>query len=280
MPIFEPIPIAASSILTKITRAIAVIILGLLIAGDASLSYGQDAETRNYVVVDAQSNSMDIPGQGQQEMNITTTVGYSVTKTGDRSYSVTVTNLSIEGSPAGNMGQDALIGTESDIVLAADGSVESISGMEENEGVVAIGGEAVFKDRIQALFLRGPEGDVSIGKEWSVASSIPTNQQGMSVERNIISNYHCVGDEEIDGVAVWVIDVSAAVDLTGSGNAGGQEMEMEMSGDITGKIYVEKDTGMVLSSEADGEMEGMIDMEAFSILMFVGVHNTISSTAG
>ncbi len=267
-----------NSIGTRAARVMAVLVLGLLIVGETSLSYAQT--TRSYVIVDKQANSMDMGAQGQQEIETTTSTEIDVTKTGDRSYSIKITNIVIEGSPGGSMGIDALIGLESDVVLAADGSIESVTGMDENTGVAAMGGEAVFRERLQSLFLHGPGGDVSIGSEWSHETSMPLDQQGITVERNIDSSYECIGEEEIDGIAVWVIEVRAEIEMTGSGNAGGQQIDMEMSGESKGKIYVDKATGMVLSSEQEADIEGTIDLEAFSILMTVVVSNTVSSTTG
>ncbi len=275
-----PETFVSNSILTIMTRTLAVFVFGLLITGDASLSYGQDAATRSYVIVDKQSNSIDIPGQGQQDMEMITSTDIDVTKTGDRSFSVKIINVVVEGSLGGNMVQDALIGLEADVILAANGTIESVSGMADNSGITAMGGEAVFKERIQSLFLLGPDDDVSIGSEWSHSTSMPYDQQGMKVERSVDSNYECVGDDQIDGIAVWVVDVSSTIEIIGSGNASGQQMEMEMTGEATGKIYVEKSSGMILSSEQDTEIEGAIDMEAFLILMVLDVHNTVTSTSG
>lgn len=266
-------------ILSHTARALSILVL-TLVTGDTSVSYGQDAPTRSYNIVDSQNQILDIPGMGQQKIETTTTIDIDVWKTGDRQYSLTITDFTIDGPQLPGADLASLIGLESDITLADDGTVESASGLAENAAIISIGGEAAFRNRLQSLFLQGPGNGMSVGKKWSRTDTTPSDQGGLSVERVVKSDYTCVGEEELDGTEVWVIDVETDLELTGSGSQGGQSMEMEMAGGGSGKMYIDKATLMLVSANQEAEIEGTIDMDMGSILMTMQVLNTITSSAG
>jgi len=261
-----------------VTRVLAIVVITMLVAGDAALTYAQDAAVRTYSMVATQTNNMDIPGQGAQSFDVTFETVLDVSKTGDEMYHIIITNISLEGSPAGDGGITSLIGVEMDVTLNADGSIDSVTGLEDNAAIIEMGGVHVFQERLQSLFLHGPGGELSIGKSWSHSTELPRNQSGMELETVTDTSYEVVGEESRDGVDVWVITVKGDVMTTGSGSAQGQNMDMQMEGETEGKIYVDKTTGAVVASESTGEMEGTIDMDAFSILMTITLANNVSSS--
>jgi hypothetical protein len=262
----------------KFARALAILVMTMLVTGDAVLSYGQDAAVRTYSIVDVQANNMDIPGQGAQTIETTTRTTLDVSMTGENQYHVTITDISLEGSPMGDGGITGLIGLEADVTLGADGSIENISGTDDNAAVTTLGGPDVLKDRLQSIFLHGPGSDLSVGKKWTHTTELPSDQNGMTVERIIDSAYTVIGEEARDGVDTWVVQVKGEIAMSGSGAANGQNMDMAMEGQTDGKIYVDKSTGTLVGSETTGDIEGTIDLDAFSIMMTLSLNNTVSST--
>lgn len=232
--------------------------------------------TVEYEIVQTNEQSIEIPGQGFQEQQSSSTMNLTVTSEAPQRFSVHFTDASSVG---GQTSIQPLIGQEGTIVLDASGNVIESIGLAENAFIAASGGEEVFRyNLLQLLFLVLPEEPLAQGVEWTRDSSISYSQQGLNIEWGGTDTYTVVQQTMYEGAPALEISVSSVVSIKGSGSQGGQAMDVALGGTTKGTMYVDPVAGFVLSSESDGTLEGVIEVSGGVLPMSMVTSTTAKAT--
>lgn len=224
----------------------------------------EEGHTVAYELVRDQNQILEIPGQGTQETPRSSTIGMSVVSTGPYQFIISVTDAEAVGSPTPISG---LVGLESAILLDANGRIATASGLSDNSYVTATGGSEQFQERLQGIFLVLPDEPLAAGVSWTRKTTIPFSQSGLDGTSETTDKYRCTGLTSYQDVSAFEIELTSEVSLIGSGNQGGGEMDITMSGTLKGTLYVDASSGILLSAHQSGEISGMIDMAQMSLPM-------------
>ena len=235
----------------------------------------EEGHTVAYELVRDQNQILEIPGQGTQETPRSTTIGMSVVSTGPYQFIISVTDAEAVRSPTPISG---LVGLESAIVLDANGRIVTASGLSDNSYVTATGGSdnsyvtatggsEQFQERLQGIFLVLPDEPLAAGVSWTRKTTIPFSHSGLDGTSETTDKYRCTGLTSYQDVSAFEIELTSEVSLIGSGNQGGGEMDVTMSGTLKGTLYVDASSGILLSAHQSGEISGMIDMAQMSLPM-------------
>lgn len=263
-------------------RALLVILLIPFLAGCKStestraMHDWEPGVTMDYVIVQANKQSIEIPGQGYQEQESSTTMNLTLTSEAPQRFAVHFTDASSVG---GQTSIQPLIGQAGTIVLDARGNVTESIGLAENTFIAASGGEEVFRfNLLQLLFLVLPDEPLVQGVEWTRDSSISYSQQGMNIEWGGTDTYTYVQQTTYEGAPALEISVSSVVSIKGTGSQGGQEMDVALGGTTKGTMYVDPVAGFVLSSESEGTLEGVIEVPGAVLPMTLVTSTTAKTT--
>ena len=85
------------------------------------------------------------------------------------------------------------------------------------------------------------------GATWADTSSGKVTQQGMELDRTVVSNFTVEGDTTIDGVHAFKVARGTSVKAAGSGTPQGTPVSMESSSTSNGAFYVST-TGVFLGA--------------------------------
>ncbi len=233
-------------------------------AGGAGAAHVWPGETTvAYVLTSGQSQQVDIPGQGSQVTNESSTLDMTVAAAGPRQFTITVTEA-VASSDAEMMGAEvpdisALVGLECAVTLDERGEIISATGLEQNGFIEDSGGVEPFTEQLQGLFLTLPEGGLQVGAEWSRESELHfTQMDGTELQVTTVERYICREATEYAGMEAWIIDLVSESAMSGTGETGGMPMDLVLSGTGRGTIWVARGTAMMLGAESKGNLEGGI----------------------
>lgn len=223
-----------------------------------ALAYGMpSAAGATYLVTDTVQMSMQSP-MGPMEITMlsqaTLTTGFEAAAGAFRATAV-VTDFS--GSVSSPM-----MGTQSVGGEAVQGAVVvdvGPNGVTEVVAMPALAPETGFSpfdwlgyDMFPAL----PGRVVATGDSWTDTFTVSSSGQGSEMTSTIARTL-TLGDETvIDGRALRVIDVSATVEIAGSGTQGGMSVNQTFNGTITGQFLWDADVGLLHSAELVRDYEG------------------------
>ncbi|HEY2065362.1 MAG TPA: hypothetical protein VGG84_05345 [Gemmatimonadaceae bacterium] len=89
-----------------------------------------------------------------------------------------------------------------------------------------------------ARFLPSYRRNLKMGLTWADTTASKVTQQGMEVDRTIISNYRVVGDTTIAGEKTFKIERLSTVKAAGSGTAQGTPVALESATNSTAMIFL------------------------------------------
>jgi hypothetical protein len=102
-----------------------------------------------------------------------------------------------------------------------------------------------------ARFLPSYRGPLAQGSTWADTTTGKVTQQGIEVDRTIISNYKVSGDTTISGQQAARIERVTSVKAAGVGTLQGMPVAMETTGNSNGAFYVSKKGVYYGSSSTD-----------------------------
>ncbi len=226
-----------------------------------------------YDVVQAQNQSIEIPGQGTQETTSTSATSMTLEATGPFQFKITITDAEATGSP---LSVDPIIGLESEVVIQPNGLLTSASGLTGNAYIDGMGGEEVFRESLQALFQIVPDETLAQGVEWTNEISMPIERMGLEMSREVSDTYSCTQLTTYEGTPAFEIESTSKISMSGSGNQGGQEMDLLIQGTMTGTTYIDAATGQLLSTEQSGKLSGIIDMAEASLPIVMDITTSVN----
>jgi hypothetical protein len=254
-------------------------LFSLLIAGCASsgrtvvapFDWGTGTVS-SYEVVQNQSQTLEIPGQGSQVNDADVTMDISVEALAPNTFKMTITSAEATGSP---VSVDPLVGLETEVVVSPTGKITSAAGLEGNAYIDSMGGPATFQESLQELFQQLPEEPLAPGVEWSSTSSMPIDRQGTQLVRKTTETYRVQELTTYEGLDAFLVQVDGDVSLNGSGNQGGQEFAFTSQGKLSGTTYVEATTGRILSLERAGKLAGVIGLPQMDLPITIDIETSV-----
>ena len=223
-----------------------------------ALAYGMPpAAGATYHVTDTVTMSVESP-MGPMEITIlsraTLTTGFEAAP---GAFRATAEVSDFAGSASNPMMGTQSIGGES--VQGAVVVVVGPTGVTEVVGMPEMTPEAGFSpfdwlgyDMFPAL----PGRDVATGDTWTDTFTASSSIQGSDMNSTVTRNL-TLGDETvIDGRALQVIDVSATVEMSGSGSQGGVAVTQSFTGTVTGHYLWDAEAGLLHSAELVRDYEG------------------------
>ncbi len=218
-----------------------------------------------YTLTNGQTQTITIPGQGEQVLDADTTFELTLTSIEDATFRLRVeTATSVDDAAAGGEAADIadVIGLESILTLNDRGRISTATGLEDNQYVLDQGGIPSFDDLLQFLFLYLPEGDLQEGTTWTREYSYPIDQlDGTHLDLVFIDHYTCRGLSEYEGARAWRIEVTSEAALSGFGEG----IDVGISGVGTSVFHAAPGTAMILAAEMEIIMEGSVSIQGMDL---------------
>jgi hypothetical protein len=136
---------------------------------------------------------------------------------------VTLDSLSMKSvqGPEGAPDLSRLLGSKFVSYMSPTGRVYSTKAAEGTDPMLAQVTESV------ARFLPSYRRDLKAGMTWSDTTAGKVTQQGLEVDRTIISNYRVVGDTAVSGEKAFKVERASTVKAAGSGSTQGTPIALE-----------------------------------------------------
>ncbi|RIJ99989.1 MAG: hypothetical protein DCC46_06680 [Armatimonadetes bacterium] len=215
--------------------------------------------------------TIDVPGMGSQSVNFTGSMKYTIkvgkkdAESGKFAIEFITSDMQFE-SDMGDMG--AMPGMDREMIVT--GKIDDryrISDVKNQSSnamfAMATGSMSSFNMGIEL-----PEGPVKVGDSWEV--TVPPNP-AMPSNKPAKLNATLLGEQVRDGLAVWEIAIKGEIDIDidtskmeGAADAM-QGMNAKVTGKValTGKTYLAKETGKLVSSELSAkstQVTELVDM--------------------
>lgn len=133
---------------------------------------------------------------------------------------VTLDSLTMKGAQ-GAPDLTRLIGSKFVSYISPTGQLYSTTTAEGSDPMMAQVSEGV------ARFLPTYRRDMKAGMMWTDTTSGKVNQQGLAVDRTIISTYRVIGDSAIAGEKAFKVERASTVKAAGSGSTQGTPISLE-----------------------------------------------------
>ena len=133
---------------------------------------------------------------------------------------VTLDSLSVK-SAQGAPDLSKLLGSKFVSYISPTGRVYSTKATDGSDPMLAQVTESV------ARFLPSYRRDMKPGMTWADTTTGKVSQQGLEVDRTIISNYKVVGDTAVAGEKAFKVERTSTVKAAGSGSAQGTPISLE-----------------------------------------------------
>jgi hypothetical protein len=207
----------------------------LVIAVPASAQHVEYADgTTRYRVSTTTKGSQTTPlGSSDFELGVQQQITLNLSRQAKDTLLATVTLDSISLSGAGAAADvSALRGAKFVTLLSPTGRVYSSKTPESANPLVSQLAEGV------ARFLPAYRAELRTGATWSDTSSGKVTQQGMDLDRTVVSSYTVEHDTTIAGVKAFKVARVTSVKAAGSGKPQGTPVSMESSSTSNGAFYV------------------------------------------
>lgn len=255
---------------TVALAALLVTAFGVDAAGAQSFEYATGASryklvTQQKITQEAMGQKQDIEANGEQILSV------NVARKSKDTLSVTIVvdSISLTNSVMGATDVSGIKGAKFSSLIAPNGVVYSTSAPDS-------GAAANLGDEL-ARFLPRVTGKLAMGATWTDTLSGKVKQQGLDVERTVITRSKVVGDTTIAGEKAWKIERNSDVKMSGSGTTQGQPISMEGTSTGTGNLYVSpKGTFLSSNSKEDVKMKITLISNGMEIGMTMANTSTVT----
>jgi hypothetical protein len=145
---------------------------------------------------------------------------------------VTLDSLSVKSAQGGAPDLSRLLGSKFVSYISPTGQVYSTRAAEGTDPMLSQVSESV------ARFLPSYRRNIKAGMTWSDTTTGKVVQQGLEVDRTIISNYKVVGDTTMDGERAFKVERASAVKAAGSGTTQGTPISLESATTSNGVFFL------------------------------------------
>ncbi|MFC1499427.1 hypothetical protein ACFL6T_00215 [Candidatus Zixiibacteriota bacterium] len=226
---------------------------------------GQSAE---FEITRGEVQTLEVPGREASPTSSSTTMKVTVTSIGSRRFKLLFTGANTTSTA---LDVAPLIGLECQVTLDERGLITELSGTEGNAFVEGRGGDDLFREDLQLLFLYLPESGLVQDAEWDRSHSLTADQGGFEMERRFEETFHCVEEATFNGTLSMKVSQKSDTRFDGSGDQSGTEMVIELAGVIESDIHVDLETGRLLHLKGSGRLDGFLIAQGMDIVMVLEV---------
>lgn len=183
-------------------------------------------EQSSHVVQEVMGQSMDVDISSRQLISAVASEA-----AGNLAVSVTVDSLEVTGPPGADAALAAMRGQTFRIVMAPSGLVVSVAAQDSANVLLRQAGNGL-RDFFPLL-----PGVPTAGQAWTDTVST-TNAGEVSVTMRAVRQHNVVGWEDRDGVRALHITSTSTYNVSGSGEAQGQAVEVSGNGQSTRNAFV------------------------------------------
>ena len=210
-------------------------------AGAQGVEYS-DGTTRYRVVTTTTGSQVTPLGSSKFELGVQQQITLSLAHQAKDTLLATVTLDSISLTGAAAIADvSSLRGAKFISLVSPTGRVYSTKAPASSDPVASQLAEGI------ARLLPAYQPNLKPGATWSDTSSGKVTQQGMELDRTVVSNFTVEGDTTIDGVQAFKVARATSVKAAGSGTPQGTPVSMESSSTSNGAFYVST-TGVFLGA--------------------------------
>lgn len=217
-----------------IARALLLVAAALPLARASSQGLEYADGTTRYRVSTTTTGSQTTPlGSSDFELGIQQQITLNLARQGRDTLLATVTLDSISISGAAAMADvSALRGARFVSLVSPTGRVYSTKAPANANPLVAQLAEGI------ARFLPAYRADLRLGATWSDTTVGRVTQQGMELDRSVVSNFAVQHDTTIGGVRAFKVSRVTSVKAAGSGKPQGTPVSMESSSTSNGAFFL------------------------------------------
>jgi hypothetical protein len=159
---------------------------------------------------------------------------------------ITLDSIALSGAAA-SADVSSLRGAQFTSLVSPTGRVYSTKAPSGANPLVSQIAEAITR------FLPSYHANLKTGLAWADTSSGKMSQQGMDVDRTIVSNFTVEGDTTIGGVKAFKVARISSVKAAGSGTSSGVPVSMESTSTSNGKFFL-SNAGVFLGATSSDDM--------------------------
>jgi hypothetical protein len=209
-----------------------VLLLGALPLRAQDVEYA--AGTTRYRVSSTTKGSQSSPlGSSDFEVGMSQQITLNLAKQTRDTLLATITldSIALSGAAAG-ADVSSLRGARFVSLVSPTGRVYSTKSPTSANPLVAQIAEGITR------YLPAYHGNLKTGLAWSDTTSGKVTQQGMEVDRTVVSNFTVAGDTTIDGTKAFRVARVTSVKAAGSGTSQGTPISMESTSSSNGEFFV------------------------------------------
>jgi hypothetical protein len=207
-----------------------------------------DGTTRYRVSTTTKGSQMTPLGNSDFELGVHQLVTLNVAHQAKDTLVATVTLDSISLTGAAAIADvSALRGARFVSLVSPTGRIYSTKAPESANPLLSQIAEGV------ARFLPSYRSNLKAGATWADTTSGRVNQQGMDLDRTVVSNFRVEQDTTIDGVRAFKVARVTSVKAAGNGTPQGTPVSMESSSTSNGSFFVSA-RGVFLGGTSDDDV--------------------------
>ena len=191
--------------------------------------------TTRYSVNTTAKGSQTTPmGNSDFELGVRQQVTLNIAKQAKDTMVATVTldSIALSGGPAAGADVSSLLGSKFVSMVSPTGHVYSTKAPEGGNPLVSQLADGISR------FLPAYRSNLKTGSTWSDTTSGKVTQQGMDVDRTVVSNFRVDGDTTIGGEKAFKISRATSVKAAGSGTLQSTPVSMESTSTSNGAFFL------------------------------------------
>ena len=237
------------SMAPRITNPGVVLTIALAITptGDVRAQRGYAPGTSHYKVTVVGEGARDQLG-ARQSVNYETSQSFTLTL-GPGSGDTLAMSITID-SLTGRLSNGVRVPAGAGAGITVDAAI-SKAGVVYRSAVRAGTARTTFDVDADELarFLPLLRGDLRVGAQWSDTLTKPVSQLGMSLARQIVTDYQVLGDTIVDGAHAWRVSRSSRSSVDGEGSSMGQKVTLKAVSTGVGLVVI-SDAGTYLGGNS------------------------------
>ena len=245
--------------IARLTRLSAVAVLAGPLAAVSLAAQGVEyaAGTTKYKLTTTTSGTQTSPmGSQEYKIDVLQRLTVNLAKQAKDTLLETVTLDSVAvNSPQGPQDVSRLIGSKFVSYISPTGRVYSSVPVQGTDPMLGQVAEAVGR------FLPSYRREMKAGLTWSDTTAGKVTQQGMELDRTIVSDYKVVGDTSVSGARAYKVERVSNVKASGSGTTQGTPVSLE-STTVSNAVLLLSDKGVYLGGRQSDDVSLKITIVA------------------
>jgi hypothetical protein len=231
--------------------SIALLLLACTAASAAAQSAPGRGDTLRFLQTVKGTGEMQMP-TGSQQMTSNMRTQMSLAFLGGDSAVAWMDSVDVTTDPPspihGVVSQ--LLGKRMPLRFLPDGRVQMDDSVVESLGLAGF-------SSAQGGFTLPRRGELRPGATWSDTTTVRRSNQGVSMNITTITRFRVVGDSVYHGMPVLVVAFTSTVNTETAGSSGASSMQINGTGEGTGRSYFSRALGLIVFSASDVTLESV-----------------------